>query len=209
MKRIFNKSALLIFLNVTVTLYLPSCSSTESDDESLESSEEGAENEESDTAEGGNEQGTENTAEEGNNSNSGEDVNNATENEFNNQAAAPTEQTAEQPIENAPIENQASSDTSANTQSAIESTPVDTVAPAATELNTPSSGGVVRYITADVSGRNQPNQSASSVAQYEKGDHPLVWEEGEWVKTDRGVYVPKTAISQKAVGRNKNSKGWK
>ncbi|MES2746320.1 MAG: hypothetical protein V4655_12890 [Bdellovibrionota bacterium] len=72
----------------------------------------------------------------------------------------------------------------------------------------PMTGGRVHYVlNSGTSAYDKP--SGQVVKTYEKGDHPLVSADGEWVQTSDGVYLPNTSLTTKPVSRAKSPKAWR
>ena len=69
-----------------------------------------------------------------------------------------------------------------------------------------SGGGMVKYVRNASSLYDKPN--GSTVNRLEKGDHPLVFGEGEWIRTSDGYYVPERDLTPNPVGRNRLRSIW-
>jgi hypothetical protein len=88
-------------------------------------------------------------------------------------------------------------------------------AAASTQVATPSAatgpqpGGMVRYVSTSGVSTYASTTDKSVVSTLEQGDHPLVYEEGEWARTADGKYVPANALVTQPVGRMKSPKSWK
>ncbi len=76
-----------------------------------------------------------------------------------------------------------------------------------TDTVIPSEGGLVKYVLQDGTAlRDQP--AGSSVRSMEQGDHPLVFDEGEWSRTSDGYYVSTIEITPDPVPRRKLRANW-
>jgi hypothetical protein len=80
-------------------------------------------------------------------------------------------------------------------------------APAAPTAPPPSGGRVHYVLRSGTSAYDKP--SGQVVRTYEKGDHPLVSADGEWVQTSDGVYLPNASLTTKPVSRAKSPKAWR
>ena len=68
-------------------------------------------------------------------------------------------------------------------------------------------GGRVKYVTAGGSNLyDQPN--GNTAGALEKGDHPLVFDEGEWARTSDGYYIPNQDLTTAPVSRIRRKVGW-
>lgn len=68
-------------------------------------------------------------------------------------------------------------------------------------------GGRVKYVLAGGSSLyDRPNGSVQG--PLEKGDHPLVFNEGEWARTSDGYYIPNRDLTNAPVSRIKRKTGW-
>jgi hypothetical protein len=46
------------------------------------------------------------------------------------------------------------------------------------------------------------------ISSLEQGDHPLVFSEGEWARTQDGHYIPNNTLSDKGVARLRKAAAW-
>ena len=76
-------------------------------------------------------------------------------------------------------------------------------------VSAPQPGGVVRYVPTSGTSTYASPTDKSVVSSLERGDHPLVWTEGEWARTADGKYVPASALVTQPVGRTKAPNPWK
>lgn len=78
-----------------------------------------------------------------------------------------------------------------------------------TNSATPAAGdrGKVRYVfnVADIFA-NPGN--AAPIGQLERGDHPVVWDQGEFSKMGEGKFVPSKQLTDEPVGRDRKSGQW-
>jgi hypothetical protein len=76
-----------------------------------------------------------------------------------------------------------------------------------TGMMAPQGGGLVKYVLQDGTAlRDQP--AGSSIRSLEQGDHPLVFDEGEWSRTSDGYYVSTIEITPDPVPRRKIKANW-
>ncbi|MBP9706313.1 MAG: hypothetical protein KBD78_01620 [Oligoflexales bacterium] len=186
-------------------LFIVNCSSTEPTDEELETSgEEEAATENNNYSEN---QGTENSEVENEESteDNGEFVNNASADDLMENMGINEGASQEFPMNNTASQNMMINNATANTVG-MNGTPVAPV----NQVNTvpqSSQGARVKYVTADgVTAHNQPNGTV--VETLSLGDHPLVWDESNWVKTSEGYYISKQGLSDQPVGRTRRSTPW-
>lgn len=125
----------------------------------------------------------------------GDGMNNATENEFASEAAteAPAIDTGVEEV----VDQAAASEDGAN-----ENLQQDDTEPAK-----PTSGGRVKYILSSSPIFSGPDQQ-EVVGTLEQGDHPLVFEEGEWARTPDGHYIPASSLSEAPIGRFEPDAVW-
>jgi hypothetical protein len=71
----------------------------------------------------------------------------------------------------------------------------------------PSSGGIVKYIRETTNILNSPN--GQMVGTASRGEHPVVWDEGNFHRDSRGRYIPSTALSPSGVGRPRDGGSWR
>lgn len=70
----------------------------------------------------------------------------------------------------------------------------------------PTTGGMVKYVLDSTSLYDQPQ--GSSVRSLEKGDHPLIVQEGDWDKTSDGLYISNQELTRKPVARIRARSAW-
>ena len=73
------------------------------------------------------------------------------------------------------------------------------------QMNWPGKGKV-KYVTRNVTRHAAPNGPV--VGEFEQGDHPLIFQNGNWVELHDGSFVRGNGLSEKAVGYGKGRKGW-
>jgi len=72
---------------------------------------------------------------------------------------------------------------------------------------TTSSGASVKYVSAESCPvLDAPN--GKEVGKLTRGEHILVWNEGEWSKTPEGHYVASKHLSAKGIGRERAPAVW-
>ena len=109
----------------------------------------------------------------------GESLNNSTENEFEE-----SNESAEMPAV-----DQAVDETSAGAAAGSQQMQEATYTP----------GGRVKYVTS--SSTVYSDKGSAPSGQLEQGDHPLVFEEGEWSRTADGQYIDAASLTDAPVGR--------
>jgi len=146
--------------------------------------------------------------------NGGEGVNNAVDSDaelFAAQAgqsntAAPMNQPAVDPAVNAVVDQVASPLPENTAQAPVAAVPQDLPAPAV--ASSPQTGGVVLYAREDGVGVYDRAGGGSMISSLEQGDHPLVFSEGEWARTQDGHYIPNNTLSDKGVARLRKAAAW-
>lgn len=108
--------------------------------------------------------------------------------------------------------NLASSDLPSNVASeaapinAAADTPMlDAPVNGASQMST--TGGIVKYIRETTSLLNSPN--GQPVGSAMKGDHPVVWDEGNYHRDSKGRYIPSSVLSSSGVGRPREGGSWR
>ncbi len=81
------------------------------------------------------------------------------------------------------------------------------LAPVSRNSTTVSTNGKVRYVMAGGTKLYEKPQG-TIVKSLEQGDHPLVSEDGEWARTSDGFYVPSSSLTSDPVGRFKTRQDW-
>ncbi|MFW7381703.1 MAG: hypothetical protein ACOH5I_23040 [Oligoflexus sp.] len=67
--------------------------------------------------------------------------------------------------------------------------------------------GLVKYVMANGSTlHSQPDSSV--IKNLEQGDHPLVFDEGEWSRTSDGFYIPSMTLTRDPIPRRKLKANW-
>ena len=66
--------------------------------------------------------------------------------------------------------------------------------------------GKVKYVTRSITKHAQPNGPV--VGEYETGDHPLVFQDGNWVELNDGSFVKGNGLTDKPTGRNHRKQLW-
>ena len=169
---------------------LGACSSSQQDDENLEASGDNSQgNLGSDDAGEGN--GSESSVDEADASGGegGADVNSATADE----AAPPANGAGNPAAEPAPAN-------AAPANAAPAPATAAAPAPAAPADGAPVAGGRVRYIKKG-GAQIVSAPGGAPVGQLEQGDHPVTWEENGYYRVANGMYIPKSAVSEKGVPR--------
>ncbi len=88
-----------------------------------------------------------------------------------------------------------------------ETAAADPVAPAPTEAVTGNGEAVVKYVKAkSCPVLDAPN--GKEVGKLTKGEHLLVWSEGEWSKTSAGQFVATKHLTTKGVARDRSPATW-
>lgn len=67
--------------------------------------------------------------------------------------------------------------------------------------------GKVKYVTRNVTRHAAPNGPV--VGEFEQGEHPLIYQNGNWVELHDGSFVKGNGLSEKPVGYNKGKKSWR
>jgi hypothetical protein len=73
------------------------------------------------------------------------------------------------------------------------------------QMNWPGKGKV-KYVTRPLTRHAAPNGPV--LGEFEQGEHPLVFQNGNWVELHDGSFVKGNGLSEKAVGYNKGKKPW-
>ena len=73
------------------------------------------------------------------------------------------------------------------------------------QMNWPGKGKV-KYVTRPLTRHSAPNGPV--LGEFEQGEHPLVFQNGNWVELNDGSFVKGNGLSEKAVGYNKGKKTW-
>lgn len=73
------------------------------------------------------------------------------------------------------------------------------------QMNWPGKGKV-KYVTRQITRHSSPNGPV--VGEFEQGDHPLIFQNGNWVELHDGSFVRGNGLSDKGVGYNKGRKSW-
>lgn len=73
------------------------------------------------------------------------------------------------------------------------------------QMNWPGKGKV-KYVTRQVTRHSAPNGPV--VGEFEKGDHPLIYQNGNWVELHDGSFVKGNGLSDQGVGYGKGNKPW-
>ncbi len=116
-----------------------------------------------------------------------------------NPAAAQNTAVTDAPTEGAPVPSQAGTmPASGNAKAAASpfSNP---------QMNWPGKGKV-KYVTRQVTRHSAPNGPV--VGEFEKGDHPLIYQNGNWVELHDGSFVKGNGLSDQATGYEKGKQPW-
>lgn len=71
-------------------------------------------------------------------------------------------------------------------------------------------GAQVYYVTtANTPVMSEPSESSQKVNVMSQGDFTLLWVNGEWGKTQTGLYVPMKFMSSKGIARPKTQSAWR
>jgi hypothetical protein len=74
------------------------------------------------------------------------------------------------------------------------------------QMNWPGKGKV-KYVTRQVTRHAAPNGPV--IGEFEKGDHPLIYQNGNWVELHDGSFVKGNGLTDQAVGYGKGRKPWR
>ena len=74
------------------------------------------------------------------------------------------------------------------------------------QMNWPGKGKV-KYVTRTLTRHSAPNGPV--LGEFEQGEHPLIFQNGNWVELHDGSFVKGNGLSEKAVGYDKGRKGWR
>jgi hypothetical protein len=89
----------------------------------------------------------------------------------------------------------------------VDNAAAEPLEPVATSSVPVDPNGRVKYVMAGGSTmHDQPE--GSIIKDLEQGDHPLVFNEGEWARTSDGFYVPSMTLSQDPIPRRKTKAIW-
>lgn len=66
--------------------------------------------------------------------------------------------------------------------------------------------GKVKYVTRALTRHSAPNGPV--LGEFEQGEHPLIFQNGNWVELHDGSFVKGNGLSEKAVGYSKGKKSW-
>lgn len=69
-------------------------------------------------------------------------------------------------------------------------------------------GGRVLYVLPGGTQSFSAKEGGAPMNFLNQGEHPLVFEEGEWARTHDGAFIPKTSLTTSPVGRNKPPSVW-
>lgn len=113
-------------------------------------------------------------------------------------------------VTNTPVTDPAVNAVVDQSSAPVEAIPAN-AAPAApaTPAMAPAEGGIVKYVRPGGTQMYQDPQGQNVVKQLEQGDHPLVYENGEWARTSDGYYIPSKGLTSSPVGRAKRTAEWK
>jgi hypothetical protein len=116
---------------------------------------------------------------------------------------------SQQSLSNVPVnEVPAANPVPSNVVPVVEAPPEETVVPMETPAVAPASGnGVVKYVRSPTSIVDQPG--GASVGTLEQGDHPLVWDDGQFAKLPNGKMVPSSSLSDQGIGRVRAGHDWR
>ena len=67
--------------------------------------------------------------------------------------------------------------------------------------------GKVKYVTRQVTRHASPNGPV--VGEFEQGEHPLIFQNGNWVELNDGSFVKGNGLSDKGVGYAKGKQNWR
>jgi hypothetical protein len=74
------------------------------------------------------------------------------------------------------------------------------------QMNWPGKGKV-KYATRHITRHASPNGPV--VGEFDQGEHPLVYQNGNWVELNDGSFVKGNGLSDKAVGYSKGKASWR
>lgn len=66
--------------------------------------------------------------------------------------------------------------------------------------------GKVKYVTRALTRHSAPNGPV--LGEFEQGEHPLIFQNGNWVELHDGSFVKGNGLSEKSVGYSKGKKSW-
>jgi hypothetical protein len=67
--------------------------------------------------------------------------------------------------------------------------------------------GKVKYVNRQITRHSSPNGPV--VGEFEQGEHPLVYQNGNWVELNDGSFVKGNGLSDKGVGYSKRRPSWR
>jgi len=67
--------------------------------------------------------------------------------------------------------------------------------------------GKVKYATRQLTKHSSPNGPV--VGEFEQGEHPLIYQNGNWVELNDGSFVKGNGLSDKGVGYSKGKPSWR
>ena len=138
-----------------------------------------------------------------------------------NQGATNLAQSGLETAEPSPANGVTPSNEATAAESAVASTPP---APAATsevtdlnaraaastftnpQMNWPGKGKV-KYVTRQLTRHSSPNGPV--VGEFEQGEHPLVYQNGNWAELNDGSFVKGNGLTEKGVGYKKSKPTWR
>lgn len=82
-------------------------------------------------------------------------------------------------------------------------------APAAAAMTTGNGAQVYYATTGNTPVMSEPTETAQKVNVMAQGDFTLLWVNGEWGKTQTGLYVPMKYMSSKGIARPKTPSAWR
>ena len=117
-----------------------------------------------------------------------------------NTAAGPNGELTEAPTEGVPVQQQTNVQPASGDARAAASPFTNP------QMNWPGKGKV-KYVTRQVTRHSAPNGPV--IGEFEQGEHPLIYQNGNWVELHDGSFVKGNGLSDQAVGYGKGKKPWR
>lgn len=117
-----------------------------------------------------------------------------------NTAFAQNAALTEAPTESAPVQQQTTAQPASGDARAAASPFTNP------QMNWPGKGRV-KYVTRQVTRHSAPNGPV--IGEFEQGEHPLIYQNGNWVELHDGSFVKGNGLSDQAVGYGKGKKPWR
>ena len=135
-------------------------------------------------------------------------ANNAMASEFQNEAGVAAGEGINNSTESEFVEGEVAATPATDT--GVEAVAEEAAAPEETPETeaTYTPGGRVKYIMSGGATLFSSMEGGEPAGMLEQGDHPVVFEEGEWARTSDGLYLPVSSLSTEPIGRMEPEAMW-